>query len=164
MQKRATELADYSPNEEEEEAIENGATAAELALLETEDEDELYTIISNLKDTVEVLLPIPEWTVIDPATGKKQVVAILVRGLDSEQRAQFLQDMRKVDFNLKKLYPDLVMLTALHPKTKKPVFKSAAAARGALNHRNGAAIERIATEAANISGLSEEFLESMKKK
>jgi len=128
--------------------------------LETDDEDELRTIISNLDDMVEVLLAIPEW-VVKGKDGKDRVVRVLIRSLESGERAEFLQMMQKTNFDMKKMYTDLAILTVRHPRTKNLLFK--AADRGMLNKKMGRAIERMAMKSADISGLSEKALEEMKK-
>ena len=141
----------------------NGATASEPEYLETADEDELRAIISNIDDVVEELLPIPEWKV-PGKDGKPKIVTVLIRSLTSFERTQFIKAMNRngadnIDFT--RMYADLVILSTRHPETKRLVFKNAD--RGMLNGKMGAATERIAMRAADISGLSEKALTAMKK-
>ena len=132
--------------------------------LETADEDELRAIISNIDDVVEELLPIPEWKV-PGKDGKPKIVTVLIRSLTSFERTQFIKAMNRngvdnIDFT--RMYADLVILSTRHPTTKRLLFKNAD--RGMLNGKMGAATERIAMRAADISGLSEKALDAMKKK
>ncbi len=142
----------------------NGAIAQEPEYLETADEDELRAIISNIDDVVEELLPIPEWKV-PGKDGKPKIVTVLIRSLTSFERTQFIKAMNRngvdnIDFT--RMYADLVILSTRHPTTKRLLFKNAD--RGMLNGKMGAATERIAMRAADISGLSEKALDAMKKK
>jgi hypothetical protein len=136
----------------------NGDTpkeAGELEYLETKDEDELRTLISNIEDTVEVLLPVPEWKV----NGK--IVTVLIRTMDTFQRTTFMNEMKKVDWNMTKLYPDLVILSARHPITKRLIFRKED--RRMLLTKLGKAMERIALKASDINGMSQEALDDMRK-
>lgn len=147
----------------DEESHTNGDTPSEMAYLDTADEDELRSIISNIDDVVEKLLSIPEWKT-KGSDGKDRVVQVMVRSLTSFERTQFIKAMNRngvenIDFT--KMYADLVILSARHPKTKRLLFKNAD--RGMLNTKHGGATERIAMCAADISGLSQKALDSMKK-
>jgi len=146
-----------------EEAPTNGHAPEEPEYLETADEDELRAIISNIDDVVEELLPIPEWKV-PGKDGKPKIVTVLIRSLTSFERTQFIKAMNRngvdnIDFT--RMYADLVILSTRHPTTKRLLFKNAD--RGMLNGKMGAATERIAMRAADISGLSEKALTAMKK-
>lgn len=149
------ELEEETEQLAQEEATPNGNTPAEVEYLDTADEDELRALISNISDVVEELVPIPEWQV----NGK--VVRVLVRALTARERSQFIQNMQKVNFDLVRLYPDLAIMTARHPTTKKLIWKPAD--RDMLNTKIGRSLERIAMKASDISGLSEDFLNDMKK-
>lgn len=152
---RASEQGDVSPAQ----AHTNGSTPDAVELVETDDEQALRSLIFQTSDVVEKLLTIPEWAVRGP-DGKKRIVQVLVRALPARERAQFLQSQQaRLDFA--KAYPDLVILTARHPVTKKLLFKPGD--RDELNKKSGRAIERIALCAADISGLSEQALNDMKK-
>jgi hypothetical protein len=148
-------LYDFEQSEEviAEEATTANGTSPEY--VETTDEEELRSLIFQTSDVQEQLLPVPEWKV----NGK--VVRVLVRGLNAYERGQFIMNMQKANFDLTKVYPDIVILTARHPVTKKLLFKPAD--RGELNKKLGAAVERIAMCASELSGLTQEFLMSMKK-
>src|SRR6266704_5094809 len=126
--KKRALLANEEPNlYDEEEAVEdeseeltgdaethtNGATPEEVAYLETEDEDELRELISKIDDVVEELLDVPEWKV----NGK--VVEVLLRTLTTFERTSFINAMMRSNNDINKVYPDLVILSARHPKTKK---------------------------------------------
>jgi hypothetical protein len=168
--KKRALLANEEPNlYDEEEAAENeseeltgdaethtnGATPEEVAYLETEDEDELRKLITNIDDVVEELLDVPEWKV----NGK--IVTVLLRTLTTYERTMFIKAMQKSDNDIVKAYPDLVILSARHPKTKKLIFK--AADRGMLQTKMGRATERIALRASEFNGLTEEAIKEMRK-
>jgi hypothetical protein len=132
----------------EEEASTNGAHPAPIEYLETEDETELRSLIFQTSDVLEELLTIPEWKV----DGK--VVRVLIRGLNARELTQFLQaNMKNGELDLKKVYPEIVILTARHPVTKKLLFKPTD--RDALLQKMGKAIDRIAMKASDLSGMSQ---------
>lgn len=150
-------LQDFEELQTQQEPIPANGTEelSEDDFLDTLDAKELRTAINNCSDTIEVLLPIPEWRV----NGK--IVRVLVRSMDVEERADFIQAMQKVNFDLKKLYPDLAIISTYHPKTKQRLWSNAD--RGMLQGKIGRAVERIAMVASDISGLDEKFLNSLKK-
>ena len=137
------------------EAHTNGATPEEVAYLETEDEDELRELISKIDDVVEELLAVPEWKV----NGK--IVTVLLRTLTTFERTSFINAMMKSNNDITKVYPDLVILSARHPKTKKLIFHKND--RGMLQTKMGKATERIALRASELNGLTEEALTEMRK-
>ncbi len=139
----------------EQEGHTNGSTPQEVAYLETEDEDELRELISKIDDVVEELLAVPEWKV----NGK--VVEVLLRTLTTFERTSFINAMMKSNNDITKVYPDLVILSARHPKTKKLIFHKND--RGMLQTKMGRATERIALRASEINGLTEEALTEMRK-
>jgi len=131
----------------------NGASAYEY--LETEDENELRDIISKIDDVIEELLPVPEWKV----NGK--VVTVLLRTLTTFERSSFIKAMMRNNNDVTKFYPDLVILSARHPKTKKLIFHNND--RGMLNTKLGKATERIALRASKLNGLDEESIAAIRK-
>ncbi len=126
--------------------------------LETEDEGELRSIISQISDKVEKLVPIPEWKV-KGKDGKTRIVQVLVRALNTLERTQFINLLQRTDNDMTKVYPDLAIMCARHPKTEKLLFKPGD--RGMLQQRLGLAVERIALTATKISGLDKETLDSI---
>jgi hypothetical protein len=72
-----------------------------------------------------------------------------------------MNEMKKVDWNLVKMYPDLVILSARHPVTKRLIFHKND--RRMLLTKLGKATERIAMKAADLNGFSAESLEEMRK-
>lgn len=124
--------------------------------LETKDEEELRTLISNIEDTVEVLLDVPEWK-----TPEGKIVQVLIRSMTTFERTSFMNDMKKVDWNMTKLYPDMVILSARHPVTKRLIFRKED--RRMLLSKMGKAMERIALKASDINGMSQEALDQMRK-
>jgi hypothetical protein len=86
-------------------------------------------------------------------------VEVEVRGMTGRQRAILLQGVvggqgknSKVD--LQKLYPQLVVMSTFDPETGKPVFLPGDS--DALLGKSGAALEKIAKVAMELSGLNEE--------
>lgn len=146
-------LAELPIEQEQHEQEQNGHTAR---YVETENEEELRSFIANVSDTIEVLLDIPEWHDKDG-----RIVQVLVRALQAGERSDFIENMQKVNFKLKVLYPDLAIKTARHPRTKKLIWQPAD--RDTLNSKIGRSLERIAMKAADISGLNEDFLNDIKK-
>jgi hypothetical protein len=144
----------------EQEGHTNGATHEEVAYLETEDEDELRDLISKIDDVVEELLDVPEWKVKGP-DGKLRIVTVLLRTLTTYERTMFINAMVKHNNDISKAYPDLVILSARHPKTKKLIFHKND--RGMLQTKMGRATERIALRASELNGLTEEALTEMRK-
>jgi len=140
---------------DEQEGHTNGSTPQEVAYLETEDEDELRELISKIDDVVEELLAVPEWKV----NGK--VVEVLLRTLTTYERTSFINAMMRNNNDITKAYPDLVILSARHPKTKKLIFHKND--RGMLQTKMGRATERIALRASELNGLTEEALTEMRK-
>ncbi len=119
-----------------------------IEYLETENEEELRAVISQLNDVLEALIPVPEWVV------KGKIVRVLIRGLNAKEWAQF-QEAHIVNgrLDLVKVYPDLVILTVRHPVTKRLVFKRAD--REMLLEKMGRAVERMAMKASDLSGISQ---------
>ena len=144
----------------EQEAHTNGATPEEIAYLETEDEDELRELISKIDDVVEELLDVPEWKVKGP-DGKLRIVTVLLRTLTTYERTMFINAMMKANNDISKAYPDLVILSARHPRTKKLIFHKND--RGMLQTKMGRATERIALRASELNGLTEEAVNAMRK-
>lgn len=113
---------------------------------------DLRAAILGLEDATNELVKIPEWGDLE----------LEIRSLSGKERAALLQDAAnnggKID--LAKMYPDLVILSSHDPATGKRVF--AAADRGAVGDKNGAALERIAQVAMRLSGLSEDAVPEAK--
>jgi len=139
----------------------NGTGLEPPDYVETEDEAELRALIEGLDDTYEVLLDIPEWKKRGP-DGKERVVQVLVRALTAEERLDYAKLSQQSQFDMKKLFPELAILSARHPKTKKLIWPSAAD-RASLLKKHGMAIERIATLAMSISGLSNSSMAGIRK-
>lgn len=137
------------------EADHNGALEKALGIVETSDENELRALILNLDDTVEEVIPIPEWKV----NGK--VVQILVRAMTADDRVLYIKVLQQSNLDMRRVYADMAIACARHPLTKKLIWK--AADRDAIMKKHGMAIERIAKLAADLSGLSDEAMKSLKK-
>jgi hypothetical protein len=143
-----------------EEGHTNGTGPTLIEYLETEDEDELRDLISKIDDVVEELLDVPEWKVTGK-DGKKRTVQVLLRTLNTFERTSFIKAMMRSNNDIVKVYPDLVILSARHPKTGKLLFH--AADRGMLQTKMGRATERIALRASELNGLTEEAINEMRK-
>ena len=108
--------------------------------------------ILGARDIQEELVEIPEWG----------GVKVLVRGLTGRQRAQLLQNAvdtaGKVD--LVRILPELVIYCVYDPETRQQVFRPAD--RDALLEKSGIVLERIATVAMRLSGLTPGAMEEMK--
>jgi hypothetical protein len=154
QEEEEAENAELDPTNEEE-GHTNGSGPTLTEYLETEDEAELRELIANIDDVVEELLDVPEWKV------KGKTVQVLLRTLNTYERTSYLKAMMKSNNDIIKVYPDLVILSARHPKTKKLLFK--AADRGMLQTKMGRATERIALRASELNGLTEEAVQEMRK-
>jgi hypothetical protein len=145
---------------ESEEPQTNGATpvpaSPPIEYVETEDEDELRSLICNVSDVLEELIDVPEWKV----NGK--TVQILLRALNAREYAQFADAVSKPNVNMTNTFVDMVIMTARHPKTRKLLFKPAD--RAMLHQRIGRSVQRIAIRAAELSGVDQQTLDEMKKK
>jgi hypothetical protein len=144
----------------EQETHTNGAVPSEVEYVETEDEDALRELISKIDDVVEELLDVPEWKVTGP-DGKTRIVTVLLRTLTTYERTMFINAMMKANNDISKAYPDLVILSARHPRTKKLIFHKND--RGMLQTKMGQATERIALRASELNGLNEEAITAMRK-
>lgn len=79
-------------------------------------------------------------------------IEVEIRGLTGAERAVMLNDMRgSVDFV--KLYPQIVIATTYEPGTNIRIFEATDV--DLLNSKSGAALEKIATVAMQLSGLKD---------
>lgn len=87
---------------------------------------------------------------------KEWDVTVEVRGLTGRQRAILLQDVvdQRGRTDLKKLYPQLVVLSAFDPETGEPVFHAGDA--DAIAEKSAASLEAITDVAMRLSGLNGE--------
>lgn len=108
--------------------------------------------ILNAKDIKEKEIPVEEWG-----------VKILVKGLTGKQRSMVLNEAmdKKGNLDFTKVYPDLVIATSYDPETKEPIFEKAD--RDLLNEKSGAALEKVAEVAVELSGLRAEAKEKAAK-
>lgn len=116
-------------------------------------EDELVAHIAACNDIQEELVEIPEWG-----------IRVLVRGMTAAERNSILQaHMDRVTGlpNMVLAYPDMVIASCYHPKTKKRLFKPAH--RGMLNEKAGGSVDRITNAITRLSGLGAEGLELARK-
>jgi hypothetical protein len=157
---KAEEYTNQLDDQDEPSNVQNGAVAVAeqppVEYVETSDETALRSLIFQTSDIVERMIDIPEWKI----NGK--VVQILLRALSAGERAEYITMMQKSNGDLSKAYPDLVIMSARHPGTKNKIFKPAD--RGELQKKLGNAIERIAMNVVDISGLDEKSLQSYIKK
>jgi hypothetical protein len=94
-------------------------------------------------------LDIPEWQ-----------CTVTIKEMTGQQRARLLQnavDVTSGKMDLEKMYPELAVYSVYDPDTMHPLFQLAD--RELLNTKSGAALERIATVAMKLSGLSNRSVE-----
>lgn len=113
--------------------------------------NELKKTILEFSDIQEEMVTVPEW-------GDTKV---LVRGMTSGQRAHLLDRANENGkVNMVNWFSDLVIATAVDPDTGEFIFEKAD--RDALKGKNGAAVNRLSTVAARLSGLNDEAVEDAK--
>ncbi len=120
---------------------------------EDDDERALHDYISNLDDIQEQLVEVPEW-------HRK----ILVIGLNADERYTVFQshtNMQTGEVDLKGVFIDLVIKACRHPRTLKPIFSMGD--RGMLSGKNSGAVDRLATMAADLSGMTATIQEALRK-
>jgi hypothetical protein len=115
------------------------------------------TNIINLRDKILGMndlkhqpCPIPEWD-----------CTIIIKEMTGQQRARLLQnavDVTTGKMDLEKMYPELAIYSCMHPDTGQPIFQIED--RDFLNTKSGAALERIAGIAMQLSGLSSKGVEN----
>ncbi len=115
------------------------------------------TVAGNLRAKVfarklaEESLYIPEWD-----------ITALIREMKGSQRAAVLNSSRNADGtrNLAQFYSDIVIASTFDPETRTPVFELTD--RDTLNdgEAGGKAMERIATVATRLSGLTEDGMKA----
>ena len=100
--------------------------------------------IAAIKDIKEEKLHVPEWG-----------VTLLIRSLSGADRNKILNAALKKDgsVDLDKFYPDLIIASCYDPDTGEKVFEPAD--REMLLSKNGAALERIAQKAIEMSGIDD---------
>jgi|SRR6516164_9868084 len=114
--------------------------------------EDMRQAIFTVQDIPEQFIDVPEWK-----------MRILVRGMTAKQRSMVLQNSigKGGVPDLVKLYPDFVIMSCYHPKTRKLIFKPAD--RDMLNEKAGGVIERIAMTAARLSGIDQKAQADIKK-
>lgn len=138
----------------------NGQTrsksVADFAALKNEIRGKIF----NSEDIKTELVVIPEWGDVE----------IEVRGMKARQRNHVLNcaikrdDEGKVTVNMVAAYPELVIETCFIPGSGKPGIKVFDAAdRDGLNERAGDIVDRLATVASRLSGLSDKAVTDAKK-
>jgi hypothetical protein len=102
-------------------------------------------------DEKEELVEVPEWD-----------VTVLVKGLTGFERATFIKNCSdgKGGIDPIKGYPEIVILTAMDPETKEPIFQRTD--RDELMKKSGQALERIAEVALNLAGLTQAAAERIR--
>jgi hypothetical protein len=109
--------------------------------IETNNEQELRSLIFNTDDREEMLVEVPQWKtkiLLKAATGTKR--AELIALVDRPQNADYYKD----------LYFELVLAGCVHPTTKRPIFKPAD--RDTLmSQKNGAVLQLLAEMIQQLS-------------
>ena len=118
--------------------------APTIAWVETASENELRSLILQTADLEEKVVDVPEWK-----------IRVLVRALTGKERTTLVKDCMQRDgtMDVAKLYPSLVVMSARHPFTHRPIFK--ATDRDMLLNKSGSVLDRLALVAAQLSGLSQ---------
>jgi hypothetical protein len=99
--------------------------------------------IANIKDIKEEKIHIPEWG-----------VDLLIRSLSGAARNKIMNaSMKNGKVDLDRFYPDIVIASCFDPETGEQVFEPTD--RDMLLSKNGAALERIAQKATEMSGLDD---------
>ena len=100
--------------------------------------------IFNAQDIRSEAVFVPEWD-----------LEIEVRAMTGKARAHFLQNSLGADgkADLERMYPDLLIACVFDPEEGERLFDLAD--RDALNSKSGAALERVASVAMRLSGLTQ---------
>lgn len=110
--------------------------------------DKLRETILAAQDIVTELVDVPEWG-----------VKVEVRSMTARERSRAIMAWRTDDdqVDLEKLYPVLLVQTVYDPETGDRVFQPEDA--DALNLKNSAALERLATVAIRLSGMEQKAVD-----
>lgn len=110
----------------------------------------LSDIIYQSHDIPEQIVDVPEWG-----------VSLLIRGLDGESRARYLErymtsDMDgSVTIDYGSMYPAILVETCFDPDDNSLVFEGEAD-MAKINKKSAAVIERLAKIASELSGLTQD--------
>ncbi|WP_018130716.1 hypothetical protein [Effusibacillus pohliae] len=90
-------------------------------------------------------------------------VKLEVRGMTGRARSELISSCmdNKGNFDLVKLYPQIVIATVYDPETGEKVFDPAD--RDALNEKSSGALEKVAQVAMRLSGLDMEAMNQARK-
>jgi len=91
-------------------------------------------------------VPVPEWG-----------VTVEMRGMDGHARAKYMEMFRDEDsgrINYQALYPTAIIECTFDPETGERVFEDGD--QDFINQKSGKALERVASVAMQLSGMSEE--------
>lgn len=116
----------------------------------------LKELTANAKDIKSETVAVPEWDLRDGDGNVIQAFVCVVKGLNGSDRADLLQNATMANGrpDYKKLYPLVVQLCTYDPETGMRVFDREDIPM--LNEKSGSALDRIATKALELSGLSNE--------
>lgn len=105
----------------------------------------LREAIFGAEDSESEIVPVPQWGGIE----------IEVRSMTGKSRAAFMEsftdDEGKVSWE--RLYPSLIIATSYDPETGERIFLPGD--EDALNAKSAAALEKVASVALRLSGLSD---------
>jgi hypothetical protein len=107
---------------------------------------ELRKTILNTEDLTQEIVPVPEWG----------GVKIGIQSMSGEERSKLLKRVTNPvtnEIDMDKWIPELLIATAVDPDTGEQIFDPAD--RQVLWKKNGAALNRLMTVAARLSGLAE---------
>lgn len=109
--------------------------------------------IMKAKDISGELMEIKEWG-----------VKVEIRTMTARQRATVLEnavDSETGKTSISSMYPEIALACVFDPETNEPVFKPED--KDALLEKSGAVLEKIASKAMQLSGLTEEASASLGK-
>lgn len=146
-----TETSILDPNNET--ASPNGSEPIEW--LDPEDEIAMRQLIFQAQDRAEELVEIPAWR-----------LRVLIRAMSGTQRALYEANPRDPETgrfrNLKQVYFNVVQMCAVHPRTKKEVFKFGDQDTF-MNEHDGAIIDMLAALALRLSKMLPAQTENVRK-
>ncbi|HLZ64384.1 MAG TPA: hypothetical protein VKR06_46230 [Ktedonosporobacter sp.] len=122
---------------------------------ETADELEMRALIAGKQTLKEVLVDVPEWG-----------IQVLLRAMSGQERSIYFswlnaQDQKDPN-HIKRNYWRLIQPCMLHPRTRKPVFKSADEGTIMAEH-DGAIFEMLAFTSQRLSRLDGSTMTAAKK-
>lgn len=112
---------------------------------------DLKSMILGAVDIQEKVVSVPEWD-----------CKVLIRGMDGEERSETVAEISALGKgNRSKIYPIVLTRTLRDPETKELIFSVEDGP--ALTKKSGAVLERLATIAGRLSGITPSAVEEAEK-